>query len=76
MQTIRTCSFRSKERKYDSNAASETPQCEVVYAMVFQVAEGPGIALLAREEMLIDAQHPRAQRRMVLARATASVGID
>jgi len=35
--------------------------------MVSQIAEGGGIALLAGEEVLVDAQHLGADRRMILA---------
>src|SRR5690349_24193542 len=42
----------------------------IVDAMVLQIAKRRGIALFAREEMLVDAQYLRANERMVLARAT------
>ena len=37
--------------------------------MVFQIAEGGGVAFLAREEVFVDAQHPRANGGMILAGA-------
>src|SRR6185369_13545480 len=38
--------------------------------MVFQIAEGCGVALLAREEVLIDAQHLGTDQRVILSRLT------
>jgi hypothetical protein len=45
----------------------------IVNAVVFQVAERCGIALLAGEEVLVDAQDLRAYRGMVLAGAALEV---
>ena len=38
--------------------------------MVLQIAESGGVALFAGEEVLVDAQHLRANGRMILAGAT------
>lgn len=45
-------------------SCSRAAQGEVMDAMVFEIAERGGIALLAREEVLVDAQHLRANRRV------------
>src|SRR5579871_6868230 len=39
---------------------------DVVDAMVLQIAEGGGIAILAREEVLVDTQDLGTNRRMIL----------
>jgi len=45
-------------------------QGDVVDAVVLQIAEGGGVALLAGEEMLVNAQDLWAKRRMIMAGAT------
>src|SRR4051795_12358517 len=42
-------------------------ESDVIDAMVLQIAEGGGVAFLAREEVFVDAQDPRANEGMILA---------
>jgi hypothetical protein len=45
-----------------------TPQSDVVDAMILQIAEGGGVALLPGEEVFVDAQDLGTNRRMILSR--------
>jgi hypothetical protein len=44
-------------------------ESDVVDAVILQIAEGSGEALLASEEVFVDAQHLGAEGRMMLARS-------
>ena len=60
--------FQMKEIRFQRRFRAA--QRDVVDAVILQIAEGGGIALLAGEEVLIDAQNLGAQQRMVLADLT------
>src|SRR5690348_182531 len=46
----------TKVTKYAANAASERPKRNIVNAVIFQIAEGGCVTLLASEEVLVDSQ--------------------
>ena len=62
--------FAFKPKKIRLQGGFRAAERDVVDAMVLQIAEGGGVALLAREEVLVDAQDLGANRRMILTGST------
>ena len=58
--------FAFEPKKIRLQGGFRAAEREVVNAVVLQIAESGGVALLAREEVLIDAQNPGTNRRMIL----------